>query len=27
MQRLNVHDLVGLIRYALRVGLIDLDED
>ena len=26
MQRLNIHDLAGLIRYALRVGLISLDE-
>lgn len=26
MERLNIHDLSGLIRYALRVGLINLDE-
>lgn len=26
MQRLNIHDLAGLIRHALRVGLISLDE-
>ncbi len=26
MQRLNIHDLAGLIRYALRVGLISLDD-
>ncbi|BBC23735.1 response regulator transcription factor [Pseudanabaena sp. ABRG5-3] len=25
MDRLNIHDLAGLIRYALRVGLINLD--
>ena len=25
MQRLNIHDLAGLIRHALRVGLISLD--
>lgn len=26
MERLNIHDLAGLIRYALRSGLINLDE-
>ena len=26
MDRLNIHDLAGLIRYAIRVGLISLDE-
>ncbi len=26
MQRLNIHDLAGLIRHALRVGLISLDD-
>ncbi|PZO37784.1 MAG: hypothetical protein DCF19_18145 [Pseudanabaena frigida] len=26
MQRLNIHDLAGLIRYAIRVGLISLDD-
>lgn len=26
MQRLNIHDLAGLIRYALRVGLISLED-
>ena len=26
MERLNIHDLAGLIRYALRSGLIDLDD-
>lgn len=27
MDRLNIHDLAGLIRYAFRTGLIDLYED
>jgi DNA-binding NarL/FixJ family response regulator len=26
MQRLNIHDIAGLVRYALRTGLIKLDE-
>jgi DNA-binding NarL/FixJ family response regulator len=26
MQRLNIHDLAGLIRYAIRVGLISIDD-
>ncbi len=26
MERLNIHDLAGLVRYAIRVGLINLDE-
>ena len=26
MERLNIHDVAGLVRYALRVGLISLDE-
>jgi DNA-binding NarL/FixJ family response regulator len=25
MKRLDIHDLVGLVRYALRVGLVSLD--
>lgn len=27
MERLNIHDLAGLIRYAIRIGLIDLEDD
>jgi len=26
MERLHIHDLAGLIRYALRIGLINLDD-
>jgi len=26
MERLNIHDIVGLVRHALRVGLVRLDE-
>jgi DNA-binding NarL/FixJ family response regulator len=26
MQRLDIHDIAGLVRYALRTGLIKLDE-
>ena len=26
MERLNIHDIAGLVRYALRVGLVKLDE-
>jgi len=26
MDRLNIHDIAGLVRYALRVGLVKLDE-
>lgn len=26
MQRLNIHDIAGLVRYALRTGLVKLDE-
>jgi DNA-binding NarL/FixJ family response regulator len=25
MERLQIHDLAGLIRYALRVGIIELE--
>jgi DNA-binding NarL/FixJ family response regulator len=27
MERLNIHDLAGLVRYAIRVGLVDLTEN
>jgi DNA-binding NarL/FixJ family response regulator len=27
MERLNIHDLAGLIRYAIRIGVIDLEDD
>jgi DNA-binding NarL/FixJ family response regulator len=26
MQRLNIHDIAGLVRYALRTGLVKLEE-
>jgi DNA-binding NarL/FixJ family response regulator len=26
MERLDIHDVVGLVRYALRMGLVKLDE-
>jgi DNA-binding NarL/FixJ family response regulator len=26
MERLDIHDVVGLVRYALRIGLVKLDE-
>lgn len=26
MDRLDIHDVVGLVRYALRIGLVNLDE-
>jgi DNA-binding NarL/FixJ family response regulator len=26
MERLNIHDIAGLVRYALRMGLVKLDE-
>jgi len=26
MQRLNIYDIAGLVRYALRTGLVKLDE-
>lgn len=26
MQRLNIHDIAGLVRYALRMGLVKLEE-
>jgi DNA-binding NarL/FixJ family response regulator len=26
MERLNIHDVVGLVRHALRIGLVKLDE-
>jgi DNA-binding NarL/FixJ family response regulator len=26
MDRLNIHDIAGLVRYALRVGMVRLDE-
>jgi DNA-binding NarL/FixJ family response regulator len=26
MERLDIHDVVGLVRYALRIGLVRLDE-
>jgi DNA-binding NarL/FixJ family response regulator len=26
MERLNIHDIAGLVRYALRMGLVRLDE-
>lgn len=26
MDRLNIHDIAGLVRYALRMGLVKLDE-
>ena len=26
MERLNIHDIAGLVRYALRTGLVNLDE-
>lgn len=26
MDRLNIHDIAGLVRYALRMGLVNLDE-
>jgi DNA-binding NarL/FixJ family response regulator len=26
MKRLNIHDIAGLVRYALRMGLVKLDE-
>jgi DNA-binding NarL/FixJ family response regulator len=26
MERLNIHDVVGLVRYALRIGLVRLDD-
>jgi len=26
MERLNIHDVAGLVRYALRMGLVKLDE-
>jgi DNA-binding NarL/FixJ family response regulator len=26
MERLNIHDIAGLVRYALRMGLVNLDE-
>lgn len=26
MERLNIHDIAGLVRYAIRTGLIDTDE-
>jgi DNA-binding CsgD family transcriptional regulator len=25
MQRLHIHDVPGLVRYAIRIGLIDVD--
>ncbi len=26
MERLNIHDIAGLVRYALRMGIVELDE-
>jgi len=26
MERLNIHDIPGLVRYAIRVGIVGLDE-
>lgn len=26
MERLNIHDIAGLVRYAIRIGLISLDD-
>lgn len=26
MERLNIHDVVGLVRYSLRIGLVRLDD-
>jgi len=26
MERLDIHDIAGLVRYAIRIGLINLDE-
>jgi DNA-binding CsgD family transcriptional regulator len=26
MERLDIHDVAGLVRYAIRVGLISVDE-
>jgi len=26
MERLDIHDIAGLVRYALRIGMVKLDE-
>ena len=26
MERLNIHDVVGLVRYAIRTGLVEIDQ-
>ena len=26
MDRLDIHDIAGLVRYAIRIGLIEMDE-
>jgi DNA-binding NarL/FixJ family response regulator len=26
MERLDIHDIAGLVRYALRMGLVKLDK-
>lgn len=26
MERLNIHDVVGLVRYAIKIGLIEIDQ-
>jgi len=27
MERLNIHDIAGLVRYAIRTGLVSVDDD
>jgi hypothetical protein len=26
MDRLNIHDVVGLVRYAIKIGLVEIDQ-
>jgi DNA-binding CsgD family transcriptional regulator len=26
MERLDIHDIAGLVRYAIRIGLVSSDE-
>jgi DNA-binding NarL/FixJ family response regulator len=27
MDRLNIHDIAGLVRYSIRMGLVNIDDD
>ena len=27
MERLNIHDVAGLVRYAIKTGLINIDDE